>query len=165
MQLPLYTKCLGVTRFGYGFENFEKRSNIKEPLMKPEHTNLKNNLFEKSTHRLKTEALENDFSQRITHDLKSPLGTLGMMLKTDLKNAPMQTKESIRKVLTRIRTIVDGNLKEYSSDIFERANSASPSNLIVSKQPLSAIGGAIRTIIEEEQENATRRGVVITCDL
>ncbi|MEI8231199.1 MAG: hypothetical protein WCG32_01325, partial [Actinomycetes bacterium] len=67
-------------------------------------------------HRLKTEALVHDLSQRILHDLKSPLGTLGMMIETDLSQVPAETKDSIRRVLGRIRAIVDTNLKEYSAD-------------------------------------------------
>ncbi len=122
---------------------------------------------DKATHEahwLKTENLVHDLSQRILHDLKSPLGTLGMMIETDLSQVPAETKDSIRRVLGRIRTIVDTNLKEYSADALARTST--PTAAIVSEEkPASTIGGAVRTILDEEQGKATRRGVAITYDL
>lgn len=115
-------------------------------------------------HRLRTESLVHDLSQRILHDLKSPLGTLGLMIETDLKDVPAETKDSIRRVLGRIRAIVDSNLKEYSADALARTNAPTTAPL-EQERPASTVGGAIRTILEEEQGKANQRGVAVTFDL
>ncbi len=115
-------------------------------------------------HRLKTESMMHDLSQRILHDLKAPLGTLGMMIETDLKQVPAETKDSIRRVLGRIRAIVDTNLKEYSATVLAKNVKPAVAAKAVEK-PSSSIGGAIRTILEEEQIKAQQRGVEIVSDI
>ena len=114
-------------------------------------------------HRFKTESLVHDLSQRILHDLKSPLGTLGLMIETDLKDVPVETKDSIRRVLSRIRGIVDFNLKEYSADALSISKAITPS--VGEETPSSSIGGAIKTILEEEEPKAKTRSVEIVCDI
>lgn len=118
----------------------------------------------REAHRLKTETLVHDLSQRILHDLKSPLGTLGMMIETDLKQVPAETKDAIRRVLNRIRVIVDTNLKEYSADAL--ASSTNPATIASeSTKPASTIGGAVRVILDEEAAKARSRSIAITADL
>jgi signal transduction histidine kinase len=118
----------------------------------------------REAHRLKTETLVHDLSQRILHDLKSPLGTLGMMIETDLKQVPAETKDAIRRVLNRIRAIVDTNLKEYSADVL--ASTSVPATTSVEAiKPASTIGGAVRMILDEETAKARSRDITITADL
>lgn len=118
----------------------------------------------REAHRLKTETLVHDLSQRILHDLKSPLGTLGMMIETDLKQVPAETKDAIRRVLNRIRAIVDTNLKEYSADALASTSAPTKPSSEAAK-PASTIGGSVRMILDEEMAKARSRGIAISADL
>jgi len=110
-------------------------------------------------HRLKTEAMVADLSQRILNDLKSPLGTLGMMIETDLKEVPAETKDSMRRVLGRIRAIVDSNLKEYSLQHTVYQVEVPAKVVLPLETPSSMVGGALKAILDEEKSKAAAQGV------
>jgi len=110
-------------------------------------------------HRLKTQSMLHDLSQRILHDLKSPLGTLGMMIETEFKEVPCETKDSMRRVLGRIRASVDSNLKDYSQrhTVFQAEGSIEAGPVL--EPPSSMVGGALKAILEEEKVRAAAQGV------
>jgi len=111
-------------------------------------------------HRAKT-ALA-DLSERILHDLKSPIGTLDLMLETDLKDAAPETKDTFRRVLGRVHGIINLNFKQYSPEAIVTVSS--PSVDESAPTPCSLLGVA-STIVEEESRKASERGVELIADL
>jgi hypothetical protein len=87
------------------------------------------------------------------------------MIETDLKTVPAETKDAIRRVLDRIRAIVDTNLKEYHADALASATAPAAAVVVETPKPASTIGGAVRMILDEETAKARARGITITADL
>ena len=113
-------------------------------------------------HQLKTESAIHALTHKIMHDVKAPISTLVLMLETDLKDIPAHTKDKIRQLAGRIRSIIDFRLKQYSQDAigFTRQPDEAPKPI-----ETASIGGAVHWILEEEQEKAKARGVNLVCDL
>ena len=104
-----------------------------------------------------------DLSERILHDLKSPIGTLDLMLETDLKTAAPETKDTFRRVLGRIHGIINLNFNRYSpEDIITPRSSA---DVEVNPAPSCSLLGVAANIIEEESRKAKERGISIIADL
>lgn len=105
---------------------------------------------------LRAQAFLSDLSERILHDLRSPLSTLDLMITNELGNVSSDTKDGLRRVLGRVRGIVNFNLKEYSAQSLVQPALEPPSCSVV---------GVVRTILEEEAPKAEARGILLMADV
>lgn len=132
----------------------------------------------RSAHRmiqqLRLQAEYAELSSQLSHDVNHQVCTIGLLLDTAQIN--QSSKESIRKVLTKIRVNLENKLRNFNEVRFlpEGSQNGSPDGSKIAEQPLenkildkssSNLIWVIESILSEQQVVAQAKGVVLLASL